>query len=111
MSTENWRSSRAPRSSRLRRIAPSRARGKAFEVARRCDHPLELGDRRVRLERGFVDVRAQLLLDRAEQIDAPERVKTKVGRERRVRMDGGRWQVRDLRDDTLHIGQWPRGAL
>src|SRR6267143_714150 len=30
MSTENWRSSRAPRSSRLRRIAPSRARGNAF---------------------------------------------------------------------------------
>ena len=85
--------------------------GVALDIARRSDHALELGDGRVRLERGVVDVCPQLLLDRAKEIDPPERVETQIGRERRAGMYSGRRQIRDLRDDALDVGQRPRRGL
>ena len=46
--------------------------GVALDVARRRDHALEVGDGRVRLDRGVVDVGAELLFDRAKKVDPPE---------------------------------------
>ena len=79
--------------------------GVALLVACGCDHALELGDRRVRLERGVVDVRTELFFDRPQKVDATQRVETEIGRERRARVHRGRRQVRDLRDHTLHVGE------